>query len=108
MTFIYIYAYVYIHIHVYIYIYMTLGNSGSTRKKVCGYQWRSSRTCHMGKELWDEFMQTLRTPMPVVVRINRTKPHWEETAMLKNIHGRNVWNMKKEQCMLSNLENGSS
>eukprot|EP00435_Cladocopium_sp_Y103_P037151 s29_g9.t2 len=23
-------------------------------------------------------MQTLRTPMPVVVRINRTKPHWEE------------------------------
>lgn len=32
----------------------------------------------VAEELWDDFIQTLRTPMPVVVRINRTKPHWEE------------------------------
>eukprot|EP00434_Breviolum_minutum_P038328 symbB.v1.2.033994.t1/scaffold4309.1/size41561/5 len=32
----------------------------------------------VAEELWQEFMHTLRSPMPLVVRINRTKPHWQE------------------------------
>eukprot|EP00928_Gymnodinium_smaydae_P065485 TRINITY_DN4861_c0_g2_i1.p1 TRINITY_DN4861_c0_g2~~TRINITY_DN4861_c0_g2_i1.p1 ORF type:complete len:855 (+),score=219.88 TRINITY_DN4861_c0_g2_i1:36-2600(+) len=30
------------------------------------------------EEEWAAFMEVLRTPIPVVVRLNPTKPHWEE------------------------------
>ena len=30
------------------------------------------------QDSWDEFMEAMRRPMPVVVRLNRTKPHWKE------------------------------
>eukprot|EP00929_Paragymnodinium_shiwhaense_P006778 TRINITY_DN110737_c0_g1_i1.p1 TRINITY_DN110737_c0_g1~~TRINITY_DN110737_c0_g1_i1.p1 ORF type:complete len:915 (-),score=192.49 TRINITY_DN110737_c0_g1_i1:235-2928(-) len=29
------------------------------------------------EEEWDDFLGTLRTPLPRVVRLNRTKPHWK-------------------------------
>ncbi|CAK9083414.1 RNA cytosine C(5)-methyltransferase NSUN2 (Myc-induced SUN domain-containing protein) (Misu) (NOL1/NOP2/Sun domain family member 2) (mRNA cytosine C(5)-methyltransferase) (tRNA cytosine C(5)-methyltransferase), partial [Durusdinium trenchii] len=32
----------------------------------------------VGEDSWDEFMTVLQKPMPVVVRLNRTKPHWQE------------------------------
>ncbi|CAJ1374493.1 unnamed protein product [Effrenium voratum] len=30
------------------------------------------------KEQWGEFMEAMRRPMPVVVRLNPTRPHWQE------------------------------
>ena len=38
------------------------------------------------QELWEEFMQTMQKPMPIVVRINRTKPHWQEMFSVHVLH----------------------
>eukprot|EP00439_Symbiodinium_sp_Y106_P083364 s720_g23.t1 len=32
----------------------------------------------VAEDSWHEFLETLRRPMPVVVRINRTKPSWKD------------------------------
>lgn len=42
--------------------------------------------CVKMQELWQEFMHTLRSPMPLVVRINRTKPHWQEKHSFILVH----------------------
>ena len=45
------------------------------------------------QDSWHEFLETLRRPMPVVVRINRTKPSWKDggqncRAALQAMHHR--------------------
>ncbi|CAE7936964.1 nsun2 [Symbiodinium necroappetens] len=42
----------------------------------------------VAEDSWHEFLETLRRPMPVVVRINRTKPHWKD---LHESFARDLW-----------------
>ncbi|CAE6933506.1 nsun2 [Symbiodinium natans] len=51
-------------------------NPENTRNKDFEEYYREQKV--VGEDSWDEFLDTLRQPMPVVVRINRTKPHWQE------------------------------
>lgn len=67
--------------------------------RVCYSSWNDFTWCHFFgmwifadfccvkmQELWQEFMHTLRSPMPLVVRINRTKPHWQEKHSFILVH----------------------